>query len=124
MKIGKVTKSMASTYADLQDATEFGAEAVALLVAAKVYGAMFHARSYKGSGFDFYLTKSSASSDPNDIFCDAWALETSGILEGGPDEIRARIRVKRKQVAQAAREGETWVAVVEFSKPCAIFERQ
>lgn len=115
---------MANTYADLQDATEFGAEGVALLVAAKAYGATFHARSFKGPGFDFYLTKPSATSDPNDIFGEAWALETTGILKGGPDEIKARLRVKRKQVAQAAREGETWVAVVEFSQPCAIFERQ
>jgi hypothetical protein len=118
-----VTEAMRRTYADYQDATEHGAYGIALLVAATQLRMRFAGRCYKGPGFDFLLSPPGEDKvDPNDIFADNWGLEATGILRGGEREIRDRFRIKRKQVALAARSRPVLIAVVEFSAATAIFE--
>ncbi len=121
-----ITSALLATYNDLQDATEHGAYGIALLSAARVLGATVAGRSFKGTGFDFHLQPpgAGATSDPDDIFADKWALEVSGILKGDASKVAARLRDKRAQVADAAQLTTTLVAVVEFSEPYAILELQ
>lgn len=118
-----ITEEMKRTFADLQDATEQGAYGVALVTAASQLKARFAGRSFKGTGFDFYLfaPEQSPLRDPDDIFGDKWGLEVSGILKGEHSEVQARLRKKRRQVAEAAKVHPVLVAVVEFSEPSAVF---
>jgi len=120
----RVTKSMRATYADLQDATEHGAYGLALLAAAKNFGATLVQRSFKGPGFDYFLQPpgDQAVSDTDDIFAGKWALEVSGSLRGGQKEVTARLRDKRNQVATAAAQRPALVAIVEFSEPSTTLE--
>jgi len=118
-----ITQAMRRTYGDHQDATEHGAYGVALLLAATEMRMQFAGRCYKGPGFDFLLAPpGQLSVDANDIFADNWGLEATGILRGGEREISDRFRIKRKQVAVAARSRRILIAVVEFSSAAAIFE--
>lgn len=121
-----ITSALLATYNDLQDATEHGAYGIALLSAARALGATVAERSFKGTGFDFHLHPpgAGATSDPDDIFADKWALEVSGILKGDASKVTERLREKRAQVADAAQLTTTLVAVVEFSEPYAILELQ
>lgn len=120
----RVTRSMRATYADLQDATEHGAYGIALLSAASKLGATFAERSFKGPGFDYFLQPpgDTEPADDDDIFAGKWALEVSGSLRGGPQEVKARLREKRSQVAGAAAQRVALVAVVEFSEPSTTLE--
>jgi hypothetical protein len=118
-----ITPAIRRSFADLQDATEHGAYGVALIAAATQLRVQFAARSFKGTGFDFFLSPpGSPASDPDDIFSEKWGLEVSGILDGGEPEIRDRLKTKRRQVANATKLHPVLVAVVEFSEPAAIFQ--
>lgn len=121
-----ITRALLATYNDLQDATEHGAYGIALLSAARTLGATVAERSFKGTGFDFHLNPpgSGATTEPDDIFADKWAIEVSGILKGDAAKVEARLAEKRAQVADHAQLTKTLVAVVEFSEPYAILELQ
>lgn len=118
-----ITSPIRRTFRDEQYATELGAYAVALALAGKVFGAQFSARSAKGTGFDFYLAApgTDGEAEDDDIFANHWALEVSGILEGGETEVRARVKQKKAQVARASKTLPVLVAVIEFSAPIAHF---
>lgn len=126
LRVLRITRAIRASCNDMEEATEYGAYGVALLAVARVVGATFAERSYKGPGYDFHLLPPGAAqpADPDDIFGNKWALEVSGTLAGGTTEARARMRKKRKQVAEAKKAQPTLVAIVEFSEPAAIIEMQ
>jgi hypothetical protein len=100
------------THADTQDATEFGACALAFVLTRELtdYEAVEQAR--KGGGFDYWLGR---ATEP-DLFCAR--LEISGILSGDDGEIKKRVTVKKKQTTKSDDTGlPGYACVVEFSRP-------
>ena len=108
------TDQVRSTYADLQEATEFGAAGVAIATLNTFGGWIVIQRSRKGNGFDYWISKKDQPSGP--LFQDCAPLEVSGILNGDEAELQRRVRIKKRQIAVAkTRRGK--VAVVEFGAP-------
>jgi hypothetical protein len=111
-----VTAQVQRAHHDLQEATERGATCVALHLAYRLFGLEVVTRSAKGTGFDYWLDK--AGSDG--LFQYAKRLEVSGILNGDDVEVRARLRIKTKQVSASSSTGiPSCVIVVEFGRPVA-----
>jgi hypothetical protein len=103
------------TWADLEEATEYGAYGVAIIVALPLTDAHRVERSAKGTGIDYWLGE---NKDAKGIFQRAARLEVSGILKGDKDGIAARLR---KKLIQSGRSDETglpaFVMIVEFGSP-------
>ena len=89
---------MRRTYADLQEATEYGACGIAVLVMESCERLTILERASKGNGgFDYYLAPVSdeADTDHGNFFGSATAtLEVSGILEGTEVDIQYRLNEK------------------------------
>lgn len=116
----EVTEQMGRSFNDLQEATEYGACAVAILLVREITGLSVVERSRKGTGFDYWLGK--AGSPP---FQKKARLEVSGILDGTAGEIAGRMREKVEQTEQSdATRLPAYVVVVEFSRPCAEVARR
>lgn len=82
------------TYADHQEATEEGAEAVAILVARRVLTRIVFQRLPKMTGADYLMR------DPEATDGDAYErLECSGIAEG-QESMSVRLRAKLQQLAR------------------------
>jgi hypothetical protein len=109
----------------LQEATEDGACAIAIMLMRKYTRLTVVQRSRKGSGIDYWLGTPVAGGAEEPLVVQHRArLEVSGILKGTPEQITGRLR--RKQ-AQARRSQATrlpaYAVVVEFSGPRALTER-
>jgi hypothetical protein len=116
---GSISEAHRRTHGDLQEAVEFGACAIAIIVAVQVSGLSGVERSVKGTGIDFWLVK---NSDERGIFQRAARLEASGILRGSETAIRARVKQKLAQTNPTDKAGlPAYVAVVEFGSPEARF---
>jgi len=108
-------ENLACTYADLQEATEYGAFGVALVIAVKLTGIPFVQRSVKGTGIDWWLSEGTNEAGP---FQRAARLEISGILEGDEGVISTRLNKKLLQTERSdATSLPAYVAIVEFSSP-------
>lgn len=105
-------------YNDLQEATEWGACGVAILVVQALTGKVVVERSRKGPGFDYWL----GEEDDNLLFSGKARLEVSGILAGTASELNARIKQKRSQVKPSDHLAPGYVAVIEFGNPAAHVE--
>ena len=99
------------TYNDLDEATEYGACAVAMVIIKRLMGKVVVERSKKGKGFDYWL----GSSDDDNLFQDRTRLEVSGIRRGSESIINTRLRVKEAQIKRGT--GAALIAIVEFSRP-------
>jgi hypothetical protein len=108
------TAQMRRSWADLQDATEFGACGVAALLVPRLTGLTVVRRSVKGTGFDYWL---GYEDDEDSLFQGKARMEVSGILEGSESKMNARVRSKRAQVAAAGSQLEALIVVVEFGEP-------
>jgi hypothetical protein len=83
-----------AAYGDLQEATEEGAEAVALMVTRRVLNRIVVQRLPKGTGADYLMRVPEAALD------DSYErLECSGIAEG-QDSATSRLRSKLDQLAR------------------------
>jgi len=103
------TKRARRTHADLGEATEDGATAVAIAVSTRVTNYRVVERSRKGTGFDYWLGRRAGLFEAR--------LEVSGILRG-PARIERRIREKLHQMAPSDAGGfPGYAVVVEFSAP-------
>jgi hypothetical protein len=103
-------------YNDLQEATERGAYAVAILLVRQLTGMTVLQRSKKGPGFDYWV------GEPDDnglLFQGKTRLEVSGLLEGSTTEITARVKRKIAQVKPSDHLAPAYIAVVEFGAPTA-----
>ena len=107
------------TWADLQEATQYGATAIAVLLAKKETGYAVIERSAKGTGIDYWLGHE-AEGPP---FQNKARLEVSGILsvEGSVNDVERavakRVREKLKQTQPSSGSLPAYVVVVEFWKP-------
>ena len=108
-----------NSWNDDQEATEYGASAIAVLLVHSQLGYTIASRARKGTGFDYWLGRD-AFAIP---FKDEARLEVSGIRSGTSADIRKRVGAKRKQVAQRPSPLPGFVVVVEFSFPQAVLAR-
>jgi hypothetical protein len=116
-----VDESHSRTYSDLQEATEYGAYGVALVIAVKITGIPFVERSAKETGIDYWLGD---GADERGIFQRTARLEVSGILRGNDKQITARLKTK---IIQTKRSDQTllpaYAIIVEFAEPTARLTR-
>jgi hypothetical protein len=100
---------------DLQEATEYGACGLALVVALQLTGMPCVEQSARGTGVDYWLGNDRSG---NGIFQRAARLEVSGILEG--DDVKIATRLDRKLFQTTPSDGSglpAYVAIVEFRTP-------
>ena len=113
-----LTNQMRRAYADLQEATEYGACAIAVLIMEECEGLTIYERASKGGGgFDYYLTSFSEEqdSDTDNFLGNATAaLEVSGILEGTVVDIQYRLNEKRRQLQDRPQPLPVFIVVVAF----------
>ena len=128
------------TWNDPNEATEAGAIGIAVLVAIREIGYTVIARSWQGTGFDYWLGNADTANIStierevttklrdilqDDNFVVRGSLEVSGIRTGNDHQIRARMQQKLQQIDQS----DTWglpvyVIVVEFRRPLAEIEEK
>lgn len=113
-----VTESMRASY-DVEEATEFGACGIAILVMRDQTGFTVR-RAYRGGGFDYWL----GPADGARPFQNHARLEVSGIRRGDRRQIGARVKQKLGQVRPDRDSLPAYVVVVEFSRPEARVERR
>jgi hypothetical protein len=109
------------TCADLQEATEYGAYGVAILVVRELTGKTVLERSAKGPGFDFWIGDEEDTKLP---FQGLTRLEVSGILTGDAARMRSRTNIKRQQVKPSDTLGPAFIAIVEFGRPVTKLEQK
>ena len=116
----QITEQIRRTWNDLQEATEYGATAVAVLLTRQELGYMAIERSPKGTGIDYWLGE-----DTNTLTLERKArLEISGILNGSSADVRARVREKFQQAYNSDDPLPVFVVVVEFGTPLAEVQRK
>ncbi len=107
------------TWNDSENATEWGAVGVAILIASLEIGYEIIRQSRKGTGFDYWMGD---STDPG--FEEKAGLEVSGILNGDDRSVRARVRRKITQTSISERSDlDFYVIVVEFGRPIAEIQK-
>ncbi|MCF8124486.1 MAG: hypothetical protein K9K34_18950 [Desulfarculaceae bacterium] len=95
------------------DATEFGAEALALLLIRENTDFTAIRRAAKGTGIDYWLGYKESLFSRNDA-----RLEISGILvEKGSNTIKNRLKVKIKQTEASSHIFPVFVSIIEFGSP-------
>jgi hypothetical protein len=113
-----VTDQMRATY-DPEEATEFGAYGIAILLMRDLTGLTVQ-RAFKGGGFDYWL----GIVDEDRPFANMARLEVSGIRRGKRGQIAARVKEKLEQVRRSDGLLTAYVVVVEFSAPLVRVERR
>lgn len=118
---------MRRTYADLQEATEYGACGVAVLVMEACEGLTICERAAKGGGgFDYYLTpmEDESEADSDNFLAHATAtLEVSGILQGTAVELQYRLNEKIRQFQSQAQLLPCFIVIAAFSASTARIEQ-
>ena len=101
------------------DAIEFGAEAITLLLIKEHTPYTAIERAVKGTGIDYWLGYK--SDNPTILFSKTDArLEITGILrQRGTNTIRNRIKMKMKQTEASDHTFPVYISVIEFSGPKA-----
>lgn len=106
------------TWNDLQEATEYGAVGIAILLIQRHTKHAILKRARKGTGFDYWL-----GSPDQHPFQHKARLEVSGLLKGTPAAVRARARQKGEQTRLPGRTFPTYVVVVEFGAPQCVVDQ-
>jgi len=111
-----------STWADSQEATEYGGYGVAIVVALPLTGTDRVERSAKGTGIDYWM---GGVTEGRGIFQHTARLEVSAILRGDDSKIRIRLNEKLIQTERSEHTGlPAYVVIVEFSRPEARFVKR
>lgn len=113
------TQNVLDSWNDLEEATEYGATAIAILIIQNFTKYKVIRRSRKRTGFDYWL----GNKEDSFPFQNAARLEVSGILRGSKSEIFYRLRQKMLQINIS----DNFlfpgiVIIVEFSNPIALIE--
>lgn len=111
----KCGTNLFQAFGDTQEATEYGATCIAILLVAKLLNLVVVGRSAKGSSFDYYLAPRGQHIS---LFQGTTALEVSGILKGKGKAVEKRVKRKMNQVKDS--DYPTFVAVVEFGQPRSV----
>ena len=115
----RITDQARLTWADLEEATEYGATAIAVLLIKKEFGYAVIERSAKGTGIDYWL----GHEEEGPPFQNKARLEVSGILsvQGSAKDIERavakRVREKLKQTQASSGSLPAYVVVIEFGSP-------
>jgi len=110
----QTTEQIRRCWADRDVTTEHGACGVAILLAARFTRYTVLERSYRGTGFDYWL---GTDDTPDTLFQRKVRLEVSGIRRGQSVLIDRRAKQKLQQVKRYESPLPTLVIVVEFSEP-------
>ena len=105
---------------DQEEATEFGAAGISILIVMELTNLVVLERSMKGTGFDYWL----GDPESDDILFQKKArLEVSGIFRGNDGTIISRVKDKLEQMQQSDHFNiPGYVSVIEFSSPIAAFK--
>lgn len=115
----KVSASIKASWNDLEEATEYGATALAILLLKELTDYKIIRRSRKRTGIDYWL----GSKDDDFPFQDKGRLEVSGILKGSKSQVNQRVKQKKEQTKQSDHKNlEAIIIVIEFSNPLAKIE--
>ncbi len=115
-----MTKKIKSSWRDKEEATEYGATGVAILLTLELTEYTTLHRAMKGKGFDYWVGIGDYESKLP--FQEKARLEVSGIRNGTNRDIQNRINKKTEQTKIS--DGikiPTFIVVVEFSQPKAHF---
>ncbi len=119
---GEVDQQFSRTWADLQEATEYGAYGIAVVIAVDLTGYPYVERSVRTTGIDYWLGD---GSDERGVFQRTARLEVSGILVGDDNDIVARLKTKLTQTKRSDfTQLHAYVAIVEFALPQARFVKR
>jgi hypothetical protein len=97
---------------DEDEATEYGACGVAVLLIREATELTVIERCRKGPGFDYWL-----GSEEDDLFEHKARLEVSGLRKADESAVRARVRRKAKQISVSDGALPGYVVIVEFGQP-------
>ena len=116
----QITDQTRRTWNDSQEATEYGATGVGVLLARQELGYLAVERSEKGTGIDYWL-----GVEPEALPLQRKArLEVSGIRHGDDRDVRARVREKLRQTHPSDDLLPVFVVVVEFGTPLAEVQKK
>ncbi len=106
-------------WADLRDAAEYGAVAIAILALLELGEYNYFGRMHQGMGFDYWIDFTDEEASEANMQEKKARLEVSGILKQTPSNtIRMRIGLKKKQVKNDNfTELPALIAIVEFGIP-------
>jgi hypothetical protein len=107
-----VSRQMALSHQDEEEATELGACGVAILAARSLMDLVVLHRSRRGTGFDYWL-----SPEWDSLLEHGARLEVSGIRKGSETAIKVRIAEKMRQIQRFRTSTPAWVSIVEFGRP-------
>ena len=116
----QVTEQVRRTWNDPEEATEYGATAVAVLIARQELGYLALERSSRGNGIDYWLGEESDALS----FERKARLEVSGIRRGSDVDIARRAGERLGRISLYAESLPAFVVVVEFSNPIAEVQRK
>ena len=110
-----ITAQTRRAWNDPEEATEYGATAIAVLLAKREIGYEVIRRSHNGTGFDYWL-----GDETSQGFQDKAGLEISGVRQGRDSIVNARVEEKLRQAHRSRHLGlPVYVIVVEFGRPIA-----
>lgn len=112
-------------HADLQDSTEDGAAALAILLVTEYTNYAVVSRAPKGEGFDYFLLPKDhpTESDQKNFLSSTHHLEVSGILKETKNNSRLqRLQQKRQRFQKFGTKGINLVIIVAFDTPAATME--
>ena len=114
-----VDEHVRRSWNDMQEATEYGATAIAILLVLNRTEYTIIERAVKGDGFDYWLLEQESYDENDPVPIGTARLEVSGILHAEKDsEIMYRVREKKKQTNVSDNRGlPAIIVVVEFSRP-------
>ena len=109
------SQQVTNAWGDPEYTTEHGAVGIAILLAKEEIGYEVIRRSWKGTGFDYWL-----GDESHEPFQNKARLEVSGIRNGDTGTLNARVNQKLRQVTRSDNlELSAYVIVVEFGQPTA-----
>lgn len=118
-----LTKSelVAASFKDRPRTTDFGAMGIGVLLTLHLTEYDSFETSYTGSGIDFWLAKKGSFLETNSVA----ALEVTGIGKASrKNTIQNRLKLKLSQVKPTSEQGiPVFVAIIEFGKPEALFQK-
>lgn len=116
----EITEQTRRTWNDPREATEYGATAVAVLIASQELGYSVIERSPIGTGIDYWLGEESET-----LSLERMArLEVSGIRRDSDNDIRTRVRERLERKSLSDEALPVFVVVVEFGTPTVEVQKQ
>jgi hypothetical protein len=121
---GELTDQIKQTHNDEGDAAEDGAIAVSVLLAYHFHEHIVVSRSWKGTGFDYFLRhKNEDTVNPDLPFNSTMRLEVSGLFKQPRAKVNSRLKTKLDQTTRSDKDyssASALIGIVEFGEPVAL----